>query len=424
MSSSTAKRPLEHVRAIVLTQAWAGAYTTRLLADMGADVIQIEALDRPDPWRGGYPPRLSGTYPDNIPGDRPFDRNAAYNSVNTGKRAITLDFNHQEAKDFFLELVSISDIVVENFSARVMPNFGLGFDVLREVNPSVVMLRMPSYGCTGPYSAYMGNGGTTEPMSGIASLLGYPDGPPMNSGFMHTDPYAGYMACGAILIALHHRAKTGLGQVIDLSQQEASIGLMAEQVMDYSMTGRAPTRQANTSKDMAPHGNYPCSGEDSWVAISVRTDDEWGRLCAVMELPHMAEDQAYAAVSGRLKSSSELDAVISQWTLSRTANEVTRLLQSQGIPAAPVLKAREMLENPHLKARDFFQELDHPDTGKHPYAGVAWRLSKTPGRLGGPSPRLGQHSAQVLQELLGVSTPEVQRLVEAGITGDTPNLED
>ena len=191
LSEDPAKRPLEHLRAVVLTQAWAGAYTTRLLADMGADVIQIEALNRPDPWRGGYPPRLAGTYPDNVSGDRPFDRNAAFNSVNTGKRAITLDFNHQEAKDIFLELVSISDIVAENFSARVMPNFGLGFDVLSAINSGLVMLRMPSYGCTGPYSAYMGNGGTTEPMSGIASLLGYPEGPPMNSGFMHTDPYAG-----------------------------------------------------------------------------------------------------------------------------------------------------------------------------------------------------------------------------------------
>ncbi len=424
MSSSKGRLPLEHLRAVVLTQAWAGTYTTRLLADMGAEVIQIEALDRPDPWRGGYPPRLSGTYPDNIPGERPFDRNAAYNSVNTGKRAITLDFNHQEAKDMFLDLVGISDIIAENFSARVMPNFGMGYDVLSEVNPSIVMLRMPSYGCTGPYSAYMGNGGTTEPMSGIASALGYPDGPPMNSGFMHTDPYAGYVACGAILIALHHRSRTGKGQVVDLSQQETSIGLMAEHVIEYSMSGRLPARNANADISMAPHGNYPCDGDDSWVAISVRNDGEWVRLCQVMELPGMANDPNYATAAGRVQSASQLDVIVAKWTLTRTAVGVTELLQAQGIPASPVMKARELLGNPHLEERGFFQELDHPDTGRQTYAGVAWRLSKTPGRLLGPSPRLGQHSAEVLQGLLGLPSSHVQRLVDAGITGDTPNLND
>ena len=248
--------PLEHVRATVLTQAWAGAFTTRLLADMGAEVIQIESLDRIDPWRGGYPPRTSGVYPNGDPGRRPFDRNASYNSVNTGKMGITLDLNDDDARSALFELVSISDIFAENFSARVLPNLGLEYPVLRGVNPTVILLRMPAYGSTGPYSTYMGNGGTIEPMSGISSLLGYEGGPPITSGVMHTDPFSGAMATAALLIALHHRARTGEGQEIDLSQQETSIGLIADHVMSYTMSGSLPPRRGNYSDTMAPHNNY------------------------------------------------------------------------------------------------------------------------------------------------------------------------
>ena len=278
-------RPLRHIRATVLTQAWAGAFTTRLLADMGAEVIQVESLNRIDPWRGGYPPRLSGTYPNRDPGDRPFDRNAAYNSVNTGKKAITLDLNHSEAMDAFLELVSVSDVVAENFSGRVLPNLGLEYPVLRSVNPSVILLRMPAYGVSGPYANYMGNGGTIEPMSGITSLLGYEGGPPMNSGVMHTDPFAGLMGMAGLMIALHHRARTGRGQEIDLSQQETSISLIPDHIMAYTMSGQSPQRRGNRSDRMAPHNNYRCKGKDSWVAIAVRSEAEWIRFCAAMGRP-------------------------------------------------------------------------------------------------------------------------------------------
>ena len=418
----SSRLPLAHLRATVLTQAWAGAYATRLLADMGAEVIQIEALNRIDPWRGGYPPRLSGTYPDRIPGDRPYDRNAAYNSVNTGKKGITLDLNYPEAREALLELVSISDVFAENFSARVLPNLGLEFPALREVNPSIVLLRMPAYGCDGPYSTYMGNGGSIEPMSGITSLLGYPGGPPINSGVMHTDPFAGMMATSAIMIALHHRARTGQGQEIDLSQQETSLGLIAERVMEYSMNGTGLERRGNLSDRMAPHNNYRCSGDDSWVAIAVRSDDEWGRLCTVMDAPDLARDPRFVVLSARLESADELDSIITEWTRDRDAYEVTRLLQSEGIPCAPVLKATELADNLQLRERGFIQSLDHPETGTQKYAGVAWKLSRTPGKLQGPSPKLGQHSVEVLSDYLGRPAEEIDLMVSQGITGDTLDL--
>ncbi len=412
--------PLRHVRATVLTQAWAGAFTTRLLADMGAEVIQVESLNRIDPWRGGYPPRLSGTYPNRDPGERPFDRNAAFNSVNTGKKAITLDLNHAEAMDAFLELVSISDIVAENFSGRVLPNLGLEYPVLRAANPSVILLRMPAYGVSGPYANYMGNGGTIEPMSGITSLLGYEGGPPMNSGVMHTDPFAGLMGMAGLMIALHHRARTGRGQEIDLSQQETSISLIPDHIMSYTMTGKAPQRRGNRSDRMAPHNNYRCKGDDSWVAIAVRSEAEWKRFCAIIRKSGLASDPRFRNLSARLDNIEELDRIVSEWTRDRDAYDIANMLQSASIPSAPVLKAAELLHNPQLKARGFFETLEREDTGPLPYAGPAWRLSETPGKLGGPPPGLGQHSEEVLHDLLGMPQPAIEDLVHRAITGDTP----
>ena len=413
-------RPLRHIRATVLTQAWAGAFTTRLLADMGAEVIQVESLNRIDPWRGGYPPRLSGTYPDRDPGKRPFDRNAAYNSVNTGKKAITLDLNDSEAMDAFLELVSVSDIVAENFSGRVLPNLGLEYPVLRSVNPSVILLRMPAYGVSGPYANYMGNGGTIEPMSGITSLLGYEGGPPMNSGVMHTDPFAGLMGMAGLMIALHHRARTGRGQEIDLSQQETSISLIPDHIMAYTMSGQSPQRRGNRSDHMAPHNNYRCKGDDSWVAIAVRSEDEWVRFCEVIERPGLSSDPRFHDLLARQANIAQLDDIVSEWTRDKSAYNIADLLQRASIPSAPVLKAAQLLHNPQLKARGFFETLEREDTGPLPYAGPAWRLSRTPGRLGGPPPGLGQHSERVLWELLGMDPSLIEDLVNRAITGDTP----
>ena len=415
---------LEHVRAVVLTQAWSGAYTTKLLADMGAEVIQIESLTRIDPWRGGFPSRLTGTYPNGEPGERPYDRNAAFNSVNTSKLGITLDLNTAEGKDIFLKLVSLADMVVENFSARVITNFGLDYPVLRSVNPSVIMLRTPTYGCYGPYSMYPGNGGTTEPMSGISSLLGYRGGPPINSGFMHTDPVAGMLGLASLLIALHYRAITGQGQLIDMSQQETSIGLIADEIMEHTMTGRPSERRENRDRHMAPHGNYPCRGDDTWVAIAVRSDDEWRALCAIMEKPGLASDTRFATLSKRLEYADELDEIVSTWTVSKESNDVMGLLQAEGIPCAPLANALELLDNPQLKSRGFFETVTHPDTGTVPMAGMPWKMSRTPGRIRFAAPRLGEHSVEVLKNYLGMPDTEILSLVERGITGDTPSLDD
>ena len=245
----------------------------------------------------------------------------------------------------------------------------------------------------------------------------------MNSGVMHTDPFAGMMAASAIMIALHHRARTGEGQEIDLSQQETSIGLIADRVMEYSMNRSGLDRRGNLSSRMAPHNNYRCTGDDSWVAIAVRTDDEWQRLCAVMNTPTLAHDPRFLDLHRRLENVASLDALVSAWTEDKDAYEITQLLQAEGIPSAPVLKATELADNPQLRERGFIQSIDHPETGTQKYAGVAWKLSRTPGSLGVPSPRLGQHSVEVLRDYLGRSVEDIDRMVSHGITGDTPDLD-
>lgn len=412
--------PLEHVRAIVLTQAWAGALTTQLLGDMGADVIQIEALKRPDVWRGGYgPDDLTGIYPDDDPGAHPYNRCARYNSVNRNKRGLTLDLGSADGKRLFLDLVRDADIVAENFASRVMGNFGLDYPALQQVKPNLIMLSMPAYGCTGPYSPYAGIGGTTEPMSGIAALQSTAEGTPLNSGIMYPDPVAGLMGCAALLIALHHRQRTGQGQHIDLSQQETSTTFIGEQVVAYSMTGHVPTPLGNRHPWMAPHGNYRCLGDDAWIAIAVRCDTEWQRLAELIAAPWAKEERFHRA-AGRQQHAEALDHYLTAWTATQTATALMALLQAAHIPCAPVSTPWTLFEHPQLQERGFFETVTHPEAGTHLYAGIPWKLSRTPGRVRMAAPCLGQHNEEVFERHLRLSQADIARLVEQGITGRTP----
>jgi crotonobetainyl-CoA:carnitine CoA-transferase CaiB-like acyl-CoA transferase len=412
--------PLEHIRALVLTQAWAGTLATQLLGDMGADVIQVEALRRPDVWRGGYgPDDLTGIYPHDDPGERPYNRCARFNSVNRNKRGITLDLGTSEGKDLFLALVREADVVAENFSSRVMRNFGLDYAALCTVKPDIIMLSMPAYGHTGPNAAYGGIGGTAEPMSGLASLQGEADGTPLNSGIMYPDPVAGLMGCAAVLIALHHRHRTGQGQFIDLALQEATITFIGEQVLEYTMTGRMPPRLGNRDRWMAPHGTYRCQGDDAWVSLAVRSDDEWQRLAALIGQPWAAEPRL-AQAAGRRQHAAELDRYLDTWTSTQNAYEMMKRLQEEGIPCAQVLTPWTVFENVQLQERGFFEEIHHPEAGTHWYAGIPWKLSRTPGRVRMAAPCLGEHNEEVLGGLLGLSAQDLADLMAGGITGRTP----
>ena len=413
------KGPLSGMRGIVLTQAWAGAYSTQLLSDLGMEIIQVESVTRIDPWRGGVPPRLAGLYPNSNPGDNPWDRNALYNGVNRGKKAITLDLSHSEAKEVFMELVSISDVVVENFSGRVISNLGLDYESLRSVNPSVVMVRMPTYGTSGPYSNYPGNGGTTEPVSGMSFLMGYHDGPPVNSGIMHTDAYSGVLACGATITALRERLISGVGQEVDISQQEVSMTLLAEYIMEGSLSGESPGRQGNINRDYAPQGCY-LSKDSYWIAISVKTDRQWKSFCDSLMLDSLVTDEDYSTKEFRKMNAVRLDREISKKMGNCIASEVVGKLQAESVPCEVISTLLEAAENDDFYQMGLFEKIFHSESGNFYYPVPPWDFENNPRNAQEPSPTLGEHSEEIFSNLNGWSENEITRFKNLGLTGTDP----
>ena len=413
------KGPLSGMRGIVLTQAWAGAYSTQLLSDLGMEIIQVESVTRIDPWRGGVPPRLAGLYPNSNPGDNPWDRNALYNGVNRGKKAITLDLSHSEAKEVFMELVSISDVVVENFSGRVISNLGLDYESLRSVNPSVVMVRMPTYGTSGPYSNYPGNGGTTEPVSGMSFLMGYHDGPPVNSGIMHTDAYSGVLACGATITALRERLISGVGQEVDISQQEVSMTLLAEYIMEGSLSGESPGRQGNINRDYAPQGCY-LSKDSYWIAISVKTDRQWKSFCDSLMLDSLVTDEDYSTKEFRKMNAVRLDREISKKMGNCIASEVVGKLQAESVPCEVISTLLEAAENDDFYQMGLFEKIFHAESGNFYYPVPPWDFENNPRNAQEPAPTLGEHSEEIFSNLNGWSENEITRFKNLGLTGTDP----
>jgi crotonobetainyl-CoA:carnitine CoA-transferase CaiB-like acyl-CoA transferase len=381
-----------------------------------------------DPWRGA--PVIDATtatdprYPIGITSERPYDCRASFNQQNRNKYGITLDLATPQGKEILKKLVKISDMLIENYSPRVMGNLGLDYPVLKEINPRIIMVSLPALGRTGPERDYVAFGQTIDCMSGMASLTGYIGEEPMlQSGIAYGDPLSGMNAAFAIMAALHHRRRKGEGMHIELSQVEGVIAFNANAVMDYTMNGRVQGRMGNRHPSMAPHGCYRCKGEDRWVAIAIPSDAAWRRLCQVVGQPSWAEDERFSDVPGRYQHQDELDRLIEAWTLKHEHYEVMRILQQADIPAGPVLDAKELVEEPHLNERGFFETVTHPEVGPYPYIGMYAKLSKTPGSIRRPAPCLGEHNRYVLGELLKLSQEEIAQLEEKGITGTTPFLE-
>jgi len=416
-----ARLALEGIRVIDMGVAWAGPHCSTLLADMGAEVIKVEATNRPD-LRGGAVARPGGMgiYPNNDPGQRPWNRSGLFNQQQRNRYGITLDLTMEKAKEVYKKLAKISDILIENFSARVMINLGLGYPVLSQINPGLIMISMSGFGMTGPESAYRSYGSTLEQLTGIALMMGYPDGLPMQTSIFYPDPTAGTLGAGTVLAALHQRRRTGKGMFIEMAQREATLRLLGDGLMEYQMNGRTPPRVGDRDRMMAPHGCYRCKGEDSWIAIAVRNDEEWLALCCAMEKPELADDERFADVVSRHKNHDELDAIIEGWTQGHDHNALTHLLQEAGVPAGALLNAREIFYDPHLNDRGYFEKVTHPEAGDMTLVGMAWKLSKTPGSIRKPAPMLGEHNHYVLGELLGISNEEIEELEKERVIGYEP----
>ena len=398
--------PLDGIRVADFCWAWAGPYGALQLAHLGADVIRIESAKRL------CPSRLIPPWPDNEPG---VNRAGYFNQYNQGKRSLTLDLKAPEAIDIAKTLVSKSDIVMNNFASGVMEKLGVGYDVLRRIKPDIIMVSLPGYGTSGPEKDFVSYGPPQVAQSGLSALTGYVGGPPMMAGFSYGDPNGGVHATFAVMAALLHREKTGQGQYIDLSQWEAAIMLLPEALMDYSMNGTQPERMGNRDPHMAPHGVFRSKGDDRWVSLSVRDEAEWQRLCEVMGQPELSADARFASLSARKENEAALEATVTAWTQEISADEATQALQNAGIPAYPTLDAIDMVNSPHVGARDYFVELEHPEVGTRRHMGIPWTMSRTPCEIRRPAPCLGQDTDAVLTDIVGLSQDEIAALRERDI---------
>ncbi|MCY3964720.1 MAG: CoA transferase [Acidobacteria bacterium] len=403
--------PLEGVEIVDMTQAWIGPYAAMLLADLGADVIKVESHQRPDVWRRWLAnPKPAG----NVLGGH-INTSPYYNSVNRNRRSLCLDLKTGEGRDLLGRLIADADVLMENFTPRVMERFGFDWPAVEKLNPSLVMTSWSGFGKTGPLSDYKANGTSIEALAGWDWLHRYPGGEPMVMGFYQADAITGLQMAATTLVALFHSRRTGQGQAIDGSMMEAAAGYLGEVLLDAAFGGER-TATGNGDFDFAPHGVYPCAGEDRWIALAVDSDEMWERLVAVSGSESLA-DSVLCLQRDRIANAEKLDEALAAWTRSQTAEHLMARLQAAGIAAAVVRTTSELMACPHLEQRRWFRRIEHADVGSHRYAGHPWRMDGLPERSDLPSPRLGEHSRELLRERLGLSDAEIDDLFDRGVTG-------
>lgn len=412
--------PLRHVRVVELTTAWAGPMAGRILAFFGAEVVHVEAATRLDSWRHHSQVFNPRRYPGGVAGERPYNRASLFNSQNVNKLSLTLDLKKPGGSETFLELLKTADVLICNYTPGMLERIGFGYARLKAIKPDIIVAEMPAYGLDGPAAQSSALGPTMEMASGMASMIGYPGGPPVSTGPAYLDPTGGFNGAAAILTALYHRDRTGEGQHVEVPQVEAAMQFIGEHLLLAAATGEVLPRTGNRVPWAAPHDAYPAAGDDEWVVVAVETDAEFAALCAVIGRPDLAADRDLAQLSGRLRQLDRLDETVSGWTRGRPKAEAARLLQAAGVPAAPVQHARDAAESEYLAARGFFTDLEHPEAGRYPHQGLPFHLDRSPGSQRTPAPCLGQHTRQVLEEMLGLSAEEIARMDAAGTISAVP----
>jgi crotonobetainyl-CoA:carnitine CoA-transferase CaiB-like acyl-CoA transferase len=393
----TADAPLAGVRVLDFTWVVAGPVATRALADLGADVIKVERRDAVDfgDRRGG----LSGT-------------------LMRGKRSIVLNLADARGVALARRLALAADVVVDNFSARVMPNLGLDYGSLRAERPDLICVRMTGYGLTGPDAEKVSYGPTLQALTGYTLGMAEPGGPPAGFGYSYSDLAAGNLGALAVLAALWRRRRTGEGGVVDLAQQEAVASLLGPLLLDLAVQGRAWSAVGNASQEApgAPHGVYPCAGADRWIAISVFDDDDWRALGRAAGDPPWTRDARFAARADRVARAAELDRLVARWTRTLDAGAAMERLQAAGVPAGHVADAADLCaRDPQLAARGHFADVPAPEGRTVRIDGPAFVLSDTPARVRGPGPLLGEHTDDVLATVLGLGSDDLAALRAAGV---------
>ncbi|MGH2587467.1 MAG: CaiB/BaiF CoA transferase family protein, partial [Dehalococcoidia bacterium] len=421
-SPPTRHLPLRNIRILELGMVFVLPYAVLPLAALGADVIKVEARSRPDQVRWG-------PAPDNQPREDGYNHGGHFQMLNRNKRGISLDLTHPRGRELLLRLVAVSDVVAENFTPRVLRNLGLDYEQLRAVNERIILLSSSGFGQTGPWQNYRAYGPNTEAVDGLMHLTGYADGPPARAGagglgVAFTDSAGAFFGAYAVLAALEQRERTGKGQWLDLSHYEAGVATIPEAVLDYTMNGRVQRRIGNRHPSRAPQGMYPCLGDDRWIAISVATDAQFAALARAMGTPELTADGRFATLPARQKHHDVLDELISAWTRGRAAGAVERGLQALGVEATAVATVRDVWLDQQLHHRGFFELVSPspsaPKLGPRPFIRPAWRMSETPAVTERHAPAFGEHTDEVLIDLLGLSADGLQSLEAEGVIADTP----
>jgi len=401
-------KPLEGLKVLDFCWVAVGPMTTKYLSEHGATVIRVESAKRPETLRRAAP------FKDGIPG---INRSAYFANYNANKYGITIDMAHSRAKDLVLRLANWADLVTENFTPGTMERWGLGYPELKAVNPRIVMFSTSMLGRGGPYERQPGFGPVLSPLAGLTHITGWPDREPVNPYGAYTDFIGPRFAVASILAALDYQRRTGRGLHLDMSQLEASLHFSAPLLLDYSVNGREQGRRGNQDPTAAPHGVYPCQGEDRWIAISCYTDAEWQSLVRLMAPSEWdkARQEKFATLLARKSGEAELDLAVAEWTKNQDSRQLMRTLQDAGVPAGVVNDCRDLFEDPQLKHREHFQFLDHPEIGPYASDRSEFNLSKTPGSLDTPAPLIGEHTEYVLREVIGLSEDEYRSLKEDGV---------
>jgi benzylsuccinate CoA-transferase BbsF subunit len=402
---------LSHLRVCDLSGQLAGAGATKILAAFGAEVIRVE-----DPATLGLWDALRGVGP-YVDDRRGVNHGAGFNNHNVGKYGVTINLRTEEGKELLRELVAVSDIVCENFAAGVMEHRGFGYDELCRIKPDVIYVSNCGFGHTGPYREFKTWGPIVQAISGLTFTAALPDAEPAGWGFSYMDHGSAFYMTVAILAALHHRERTGLGQHVDLATVPAGIAMLPAEVLDWTVNGRTATAGGNRADfgEMAPHGIYPCLGEDRWIAIACRDDRELALLAKVLDEPALSADR-FGTLEQRLGAADELDEIISAVTKTRDAAPLADDLIDAGVPASVIKSPGERIDgDPDLAAMGMFPTVEHPDIGRVRVEGIPMQFSATPWRITISGPRLGQHNHDVFGGLLGHSDDELAIWSERGV---------
>jgi formyl-CoA transferase len=389
---------LEDIKVLDLSRVLAMPYCSMMLGDLGAEIIRVERPGVGDETRHWGPPWAG-------------DQSAYYLCTNRNKKSITIDLKKKDGQEIVCRLAQRSDVLLENFLPGSLAEMGLGYEQIKAVNPGIIYASVTGYGQEGPYRDLPGFDFIIQAQGGVMSIIGAPDGPPMKVGVAIVDITAGLFASSAILAALHYRVKTGIGQYIDIALLDSQVAWLANQASNYLISGQVPRRMGNAHPNIVPYETFKAK-DGIYIALGVGNDNQWQKFCKLAELEHLMNDPRYATNPKRVENRKELVSFLQGVFLQKTSDEWLKLMGEAEIPSGPINTIDRVLADPQVLAREMVLEMEHPSTGKYKVIGSPMKLSETPVQYRIPPPLLGEHTAEILRDILGYTQAEISRLKE------------